>query len=625
MLVKVKSIRTKLQLTFLIFLFLSILITAFSFYFIRKITTYQETQRKLDQLTILVLEAKKHQKDFLLMEVFNADFMVTGKSKVVMKHDSILNEIEILLHEIKFNPVIGDLKFQNDLLIIETAKNQYRTSFDSLTRKIRERGFKDWGLEGKMRVVVHKLENEYSSIIPKADILMLRRHEKDFFLRKDEKYIEKLHFTVDKILKNTNNQKETKSILESYANHFDRIVNVEKQIGLDNSMGLKASIKKSFDIIEPKTELIHTSVSAYAEKMIKDSEIIISSLVLIVLLLTAVLGIYFSYAISKPIILLDRISRSITKRLKNQEKFLSSIQSRDELGNFSKNFQLMLIKLKNNLKAVEEQNKKLLASAEEEKIRSWNNEGNTMMADVLRNYSLNTEELYNRIIAGIVKYLRVNQGALFILEGERENKYLELKATYAYDKRKFSKKIIAPGEGLLGQAFMEKKYTYLTDVPQFYTTITSGLGEATAGHVLIMPLKVNEKVLGLIELASFSQIEQYKINFLEKLGENIATSLYNIEAQFQTEFLLAESQRMTNELQVREEEMKQNLEELLASQEKSQHFQNILKQKESQLLEEMANLNKENSLLEETIEELKLKLRKMEDTLGKYAKVEENF
>jgi GAF domain-containing protein len=204
----------------------------------------------------------------------------------------------------------------------------------------------------------------------------------------------------------------------------------------------------------------------------------------------------------------------------------------------------------------------------QEKERKWVTDGLAAFVEVLRSNNNNVEALAAEIIKTLVKYLGANQGGLFVVgEGENQTPVLELKATYAFDRQKHLVKKVEIGEGLLGQCFLEKETLYLSDIPNNYIRITSGLGGSNPTALLLVPLKINEKVFGVIELASFYQIKSYEIMFVEKLAENVASTLSNSLANSKTQTLLHETQKQAEALRSQEEELKQNMEELNSTQE----------------------------------------------------------
>jgi PAS domain S-box-containing protein len=210
---------------------------------------------------------------------------------------------------------------------------------------------------------------------------------------------------------------------------------------------------------------------------------------------------------------------------------------------------------------------KLRQTEIEGKKRQWAAEGMTKFATLLREYTIDRHTMGIELISFLVRYLKANQGGLFILRGDTKNKYLELDACYAYDRKKFIQRKIHLGEGLLGQAALEADTIYITNIPKDYIQITSGLGEALPSSVLIVPLKLNEQVYGVIEIASFNTFAPHEIAFLEKQAEGVASAIASSQLHEQTEKLLWESQQNSEKLQAQEEEMRQNMEELQTTQE----------------------------------------------------------
>lgn len=226
-------------------------------------------------------------------------------------------------------------------------------------------------------------------------------------------------------------------------------------------------------------------------------------------------------------------------------------------------------------------------SAMADKERNWVTEGLAKFADILRNNNDNIEELSYHIISQLVKYMEANQGALFVLTepdlNDDEDPKIILEAAYAYERRKRLNKEISIGEGLVGQSVQEGDTIYLTEVPESYVEIKSGLGETLPRCILIVPLKINEEIKGVVEIASIKPIPRYRIDFVEKLGENIASTIANAKTNERTKVLLEESQSMTEQMRAQEEEMRQNMEEMEATQEEMARAQAEMGTKESTL------------------------------------------
>lgn len=213
---------------------------------------------------------------------------------------------------------------------------------------------------------------------------------------------------------------------------------------------------------------------------------------------------------------------------------------------------------------------KLLKISAEDRKRIWATEGMAKFGELLRSNNDNIQHLAEKIIIDLIKYLQANQGAIFITQEEQGTVYLELIAAYAWNRKKNLQKTVEPGEGLVGQVYRDKDTVYLTDVPQNFVTITSGLGKANPTCMLLVPLKVNDEVHGVIELASLKEFAPFEIEYVEKLSESIASTLSTVKTNERTKRLLDDARMLNDQMRQQEEEMRQNLEELSSTQEEMQ-------------------------------------------------------
>ncbi len=225
-----------------------------------------------------------------------------------------------------------------------------------------------------------------------------------------------------------------------------------------------------------------------------------------------------------------------------------------------------LMQMRDNLKKAHEEEEK---RKEEDKKHRWTNEGIAKFADILRQNNDNIKKLSFELMRNLINYLEVNQGALFVIEEEEENVYYEAKSTIAFNRRQFNKTKFKIGEDIIGRCAHEGKTIYLKEVPEDFIKITSGMGEATPDTLLIVPAALNDKVYAIMELASFRPLEDFEIEFVEKIGESVASTIANVKVSERTQELLKESQHQQEELGSQEEEMRQNLEELQTTQEEA--------------------------------------------------------
>jgi methyl-accepting chemotaxis protein len=259
-------------------------------------------------------------------------------------------------------------------------------------------------------------------------------------------------------------------------------------------------------------------------------------------------------------------------------------------GNFDTRFEPLsdedvlghsLLDMRNELKKAADDEKR---RKQEDDQRNWAAQGVAKFSDILRKSTSELDELSYDIISNLVKYTNSNQGGIYIVnDNDRDNLFIEMKASYAYDRRKFITKRIEIGEGLVGRCYQEKEKIYLTEIPHDYIKITSGLGEDNPRALLIVPLIYNDVIYGLVEIASFNEYPDYVVEFIERIGESIAATISSSKAHIQTALLLEQSQQQAEEMSSQEEEMRQNMEELRATQEQSARREEELQREVNEL------------------------------------------
>ncbi len=235
------------------------------------------------------------------------------------------------------------------------------------------------------------------------------------------------------------------------------------------------------------------------------------------------------------------------------------LSENDTLGN-------ALLDMQTSLKHAQEEEEK---RKKEEVRQNWITEGLAKFGDILRKNNDNLKELSFNIMKNLVEYTGAAQGCIYVRSENEEKEEYQLTSAIAFDRRKMLKDTIEPGDGLVGRVVHEKLTIYMTDVPEDYVHITSGLGAANPRSILIVPLVLNDEVFGALELISFEKFEDYEIQFVEKIGESIASTISSVKVTERTNRLLTESQHQREELSSQEEEMRQNLEELKATQEEA--------------------------------------------------------
>jgi HAMP domain-containing protein/signal transduction histidine kinase/CheY-like chemotaxis protein len=210
------------------------------------------------------------------------------------------------------------------------------------------------------------------------------------------------------------------------------------------------------------------------------------------------------------------------------------------------------------------------------------------------------------IMSELTPTVSAQHGAFYLAEpsaesGEEDNMQtlLRLIASYGFKPREGMAKTVALGEGLVGQTAVERKSILITDAPPGYIRITSGLGEAAPVSIIVMPILFEERVLGVIELASLQPYSEIHRTFLEQLMATLGVVLNTITANMRTEQLLQQSQSLTQELQTQSKELQQRQEELKLSNTELEQQAESLKASEELLQSQQEKLQRANEELQE--------------------------
>lgn len=390
--------------------------------------------------------------------------------------------------------------------------------------------------------------------------------------------------------------------LKSLLDYNEDIIRMEAEMMVEDGGDVIEETYKILNEIEALTEIISKKTENANREMAASfawfqNFVVISVLIIVVIVL--IVSTITIRSIVVPVYKLKEFLITMTKGILPKEKlitkndeigdmgdalngFIESLRKTSEFaveignGNYNSDYEALgesdtlgnaLLEMRKNLRASDEANKK---RQHEDEIRNWTTKGLADFGDILRHNSENMDILSSNVMRHLVDYLEVNQGAIYILnEQDKDNPHFEMKSAVAYNREKYLRTNFGVTEGLVGRCAFEKLPVYLREIPEEYIKLTSGLGGAEPNYLLLVPLVINDNVLGVVELASFNEIPQYQIDFLQTLGENIASTISNVRITEQTNKLLSESKMRGEELSSQEEELRQNMEELQATQEEA--------------------------------------------------------
>jgi CheY-like chemotaxis protein/signal transduction histidine kinase len=209
------------------------------------------------------------------------------------------------------------------------------------------------------------------------------------------------------------------------------------------------------------------------------------------------------------------------------------------------------------------------------------------------------QQLVKMLISEISKLIEVGQGVFYVKESAKNSEQLGdfiLLGSYAYVERKNLSNRFRLGEGLIGQCAMEKNPILLTQVPDDYIQISSGLGERKPLAILVLPILFEEEVVAVIELASFKGFTTIQQNLLQLLSTPLGVVINSAASRQRTEESLLEAELLAEKALMLAKEAQLQQEELRVSNEELTEQTLMLKKSEEKLKiqsEELQALNEE--------------------------------
>ncbi len=258
---------------------------------------------------------------------------------------------------------------------------------------------------------------------------------------------------------------------------------------------------------------------------------------------------------------MTRLARSIGNGDLSQD--ITLLGENDALGK-------SLVAVRNSLRVAkaEEEKREL-----ENKNRAWVNQGLAEFSELLRQNSNHLDSLCENFLFQIAHFVDAQMGALYLRDDDRHQRHQEdeynMKVSFAWGEKRYLTAKFRMGEGLIGSCAMEKQHILLTEIPESYSAIMAGVGQARPHCILIVPLLHEGDAIAVLELASFKVFPPHVIEFLNNLSVYVAASLFTVQVGMNTKQLLAQAQEQSEELKAQDEELRQNLEELKTTQEEA--------------------------------------------------------
>ena len=345
---QINKIKGKLLLAFCAVLFLSSILAGWGYYSIRRVQEIGGIKEDFKTINEMVLKMRKAEKDFLMRELTNEKFMASGESKYSTTIDKLMLDQDSLLNYLIESRWSSKLDIKGELVDLGKNLKGYHGTFGKIVKTYLQRGYLDHGLEGELRKAIHSVEKSEFDI-NEVRLLTLRRHEKDFFLRKNMETVEKFHKELEKFnaeLGNSASALAIKDKLAIYEAKFNDVIKLEEAIGFSETTGLMGEMRANVHKIEPALDRLEAVVQTATEEIVYQTLLTFIIVFGIELVIGIVIAIQFSKRLTTNILTIREAAVKLSQGIIPPPL---AINSNDELGETQRSVNDLISNLNNSV------------------------------------------------------------------------------------------------------------------------------------------------------------------------------------------------------------------------------------------------------------------------------------
>jgi len=525
---------------------------------------------KLYSLKSDISNLKETQTNFLDKESLDELLFSTGKN---IQTENFDHQIEIAQNKVTELSLVNKKNVTLNILYNNLNKDflKLKSENELFLKYIKEAGNEQTGIYSHLLIAENsfqkKLTNTSGVSNTQNHFNQIKVYRKVFYLYNDFQILRISNNHIDALIKelslkkgSTNNYYYLRLIdgLQEYKQVFNLFARKLMQIGIRKNDGIRQNLSITYQKIDTR---IVEAIDQIKLEQTKGN--ILTFLIILVLIILS---------ISTSIILHLRIVKRIKQFLKDSEKYFLSllkgrqfkmpdeipnddfIQLQKQMNSFSEKLELgskmmdalsntetepftensykdtIFPEISNINKHIKTLNKQLKTETNETLVNKWIRKGLASFSEVLRQNFDNPKENAKEILSNLVDYLNIPMGAIYLPSTDKDDSF-DLVASIAFGKEKHYQRSVIKGEGIIGTAVEEKKIINITDIPEDYFKISSGFGEAKPKEIVVLPIKLEEKIYGIIELASLNKFKKFEYEFINELSKSLGAS-FAISAVF---------------------------------------------------------------------------------------------
>ncbi len=362
----IHSLRVRILLGFLLVSLTTLSIATIGYWYQKQSAQLSRLRSLSEKVTLEIVRMQKAEAEFNSISVLQKDFFVSGKDTSLIQYEVSYASMVVTLHQLKAAlPIVmpdaqGDIMRRRIDRMVEKA-SQMQVSMSAYAAKMRQRGFLNYGILGEMRAAAHSLEQ--SSQLARIDLLQLRRHEKDYLLRRDLSYFEDAGLLGRRLMDAavTGRRIEEAALLQRYLSQFEALVSLELQLGLIGEGGLRPQMAAmSTDLSKQVADLNEILLQEALEKGDRYQRVFLA-LAVTAVLLTLLFSLYFSKQIIRP---LRQLTHFIHNEIEGQFKAGGPqlrIHGQHELSDLGADVNAMVLQIRQQLSEITKQGEALAA------------------------------------------------------------------------------------------------------------------------------------------------------------------------------------------------------------------------------------------------------------------------